>query len=393
MAEQNEVKVKQVRIKASSHDVVLSIPVPSNVAIKKGLSYSWGGLNDYPNRILTLFNKSPTHGSIITKTIDRVKRYGIRINPLSNARDVRLYNENALQPLEKLVERQIFDYCVFNGNTIRVTKNRFRSRDYLSHLPRVGVRPSVQLDLDDPLLEFPPEFYFFRNDWRKGGARQSHNQQREFISYDYRDINRSGESVYENTIYQGERLFFPIPQYEQAIESALIDMLVIQFYRTALTNGFTAGHHVNVPFDLSTEDQAKFENKFMSTYTGTNTGNTIFFSFGFNEENPNAKVTIEPIELKINDGSLTALQNDLNYKIITGHVLSSPSIAGIPLPTGFTSQAEQEEVALEIWDDERIDPIADDIEDTVNTLLQNGGWDIGVEILREPLDEPMTETN
>lgn len=338
---------KKLSPKSSSHTSVHVEQYENDilrVVEKKNKDYVFYGVdNQAPYKLDELMNGSPIHSAIIkTKTL-MTAGDGLLINGASNA-------EESLDNYSKLgKDKNEFDYLIKNPfgpcgfyeflDKIALDYNKYGAFCFInrwnSDFSKIGSYEYVPIrDIRAGKAE---EYY--RGCWYERTPKYS-----EIAPFSLKDREHVDQLVYYK---KGGLMYYGEPDYSGAIMWIQIDYDMGLFHLSNIENGMNPGLHWKFK-TVPDSDNAKQEllDDIKKTYRGPkNTGNFIA-TFSSSDE---TSTEISPIESSTLDKQLVHLSELCDKKILSGHQLTSPLLAGISVSGQLGGNSELE-TAYKLFD-------------------------------------------
>ena len=313
----------------------------------------WGEFdNVYPNFLIDLASKSAIHGSILNSKSNYIFGDGI-IDKKSKEFFGEDFNINSeYESLAELMRKAINDLVYFNAFAIKVEFNLLGEPLHYSHIPLHHVR-----------LNKSKTKVFVNQDW--------FNNPRTYMSYDrynpkvqYEDTNAkvfyfSSYTVSVNNIY-------PTPDYNPAIESAVIDGLVNELFKNNVANGFSLQKIIHVFGSTDEDTKRKFSTKMREVLTGVDgDGFTIDW---FTDKDK--QTTIDTIPSDDYASKLIEVIKKAERNILSAHSATSSLLFGVE-KEGSLGNATELENAFQLFKDNYVKDKRGEIVGAFNRLFTN----------------------
>jgi hypothetical protein len=213
----------------------------------------------------------------------------------------------------------------------------------LYYLPTKTVAINKQPDITDDI-----ESYWYCFDWKN---------KTKFKPYTVPAFG-FGEERESEILYikrQSPQPLFALPDYQSGIQYAEVEEELSNYYANHIKNNFSAGKIINVNQGIPESDEAQeeAENAIMAKVRGTSNAGNIVISFNKNKENA---TTVENIEITDAYQQFEVLSREAREKIMLSHKVNDPALFGLPLPSGFSSAADQMVQSLKILYRSQINP-------------------------------------
>jgi len=332
-----------------------SIPEVPKILEKRNVDYVfYGEDNLYPLQLFDLPFGSAIHNSIIKTKVKMTHGDGFLINgaktkeeSLSNYQslpsavktdfDLIFLNLNGTEPLLKITERLANDlqkygaFCyevVYNLDFTKIVTIKYVDVKYI----RAGkINESGEI-----------EFYYHSRDWTS--VRKPGGAPKKIKAFDIDDREYCNQLVYEKI---GDLEYYGVPSYIGAITWIYTDFQMGLFHKSNLENGMNPGLALKFyKLPASENDRDDIMGNLKAQFKGAkNTGkHMVFFSDG-KELAPD----IQAIETSGLDKQLLLLAELCDKKILTGHQLTSPLLAGVSVSGQLGGNTELQ-TAFQIFD-------------------------------------------
>ena len=334
---------------------------------KKNKEYVFYGVdNQTPYKLKELLGGSPIHAAIIkTKTL-MTSGDGLLINGAKSEEESN-NNYKSLAPKEKaeldfilanpygqqnfalFLDKIALDYNVFGSFCYEVVWNtKFDKIASYSHIPIEQIRSGK-------LEKGYVKEYYRSYDWCAN--RPEYNEYYPFSKSDKEHVN---QLVY---FKKGGLMYYGEPDYSGAIMWVQIDYNMGLFHLSNIENGMNPGLHFK--FRTNPEsDNAKQDilDDIKSTYKGAKNTGKFLATFSSSIE---TETEVSPIESSTLDKQLVHLSELCDRKILSGHQLTSPLLAGVSTPGQLGGNTELE-LAYKLYDNMVMEKARKDVIDSLN---------------------------
>lgn len=272
----------------------------------------------------------------------------------------------------KDVKRIVKDFQVQGMAYIQVIYNRDRSLSSLTHVAVDKIAPSIA-NADNEI-----DSYWFSNDFSK-----RYQQGNEPISIPAFGTSKEGTEIYAIRPYQMGMEYFTLPSYQSGLESAELEEEISHFLISLMKNGMSAGYVINIPdtYNLTDKDKKEIERKIKSQITGSDKAGTVIVNFANGEKT----ITVEVIEITDAHDKWQFASDEAQNKLLVSHEVVSPLLFGIKEATGFSSNADELDIAESQTLKRVIKPKQDEITDSIEEIL------LSDEIILDLYFKPLTE--
>ena len=262
---------------------------------------------------------------------------------------------------EELI-KAITDYKIHGSLCFQViyTLETPKKISKMYHVPTRTVAIYKQEDLSDEI-----ERYWVCYNWRQRTIFKPY----EVAAFGY------GEG-YETEILRIQRQsiqpLFALPDYQSALQWCEVEAEIANFSNKSIKNGFSAGKVINIhtgTINALDEEEMEIQKKaIINNLTGSENANTVAVAF---INSPEEKMTIENIQIDNLHENFISMSEEAKNKIMLAHKISSGSLFGLPNPSGFSSQADEMDMALKLLYRSQINPIRNHITKYLNWALNS----------------------
>ena len=342
---QNNSDVIMLKFGQVSPEIKVSTPSWEEGTVRNDNSYvPFGPTNRFPNELYAIIQQSPTASSIISGTVELIKRYSITENynlPCSP------YINNKHDSIESLVENLVTDYMMFGMISIQVIWNKLGEIAELHHIPVEMIR-----------LNEDKSKVWFNKKWKTYST----------VSTTYpvftgsTDDGYSQVYVYTNT---GNRQTYGKSMFAPAINDITAEAIASQYIKNSLESGLASRYVIDLPNSANLPDEQKelIEKGIKEKFCGVENAGTFMIYFNNTAEKLNVtKVDTDDSHEVFNSIRLAAKNNIF----VSAH--ATPNLFGDPTSTtGFNSQEYDE--AFKLYDKMTIKPALKVITNAFNTIF------------------------
>lgn len=292
---------------------------------------------------------SPTNQSIIDNITNYVVGLGLYCkngNDISNIID------------EEEINKAVTDYKIHGSLCLQIiyTLESPKRIAKVYHIPTRTVAIYKQEDLSDEI-----ERYWVCFNWK---------QKTIFKPYQVPAFGYG--NGYETEILRIQRQsiqpLFSLPDYHSSLQWCEVEAEIANFSNKSIINGFSAGKVINIHTGtlnaLSEEEMNLQKRAIINELTGSENANKVAVAF---INSPEEKMTIDNISIENLHQNFISMSEEARNKIMLSHKIPSGSLFGIPNPSGFSSQADEMDMALNLLYRSQINPIR-------NTICKYLNW-------------------
>ena len=291
---------------------------------------------------------SPIHNVCLRSKTDNVVGQGF----------TREYQMNNLEDINELFRKIAFEYVV-SGN---VFLNCVWKNDRKQGLKSVYFVPSQYVRVGKTeIIGQEPEKYYFCEDW-------NNYRKHSVIEFDRLDpTNMSTKQMYHIKNYAPGYRYYGLPNYMSVINDVRLNHEISIHHLANIQNGATPSLWVNFRNSApgSEKEQQDILRKLKDSYTGSESAGNIIVSFSETDNGPEI-TTINPTT---NDQYYSAIFEQIQKQILSGHKITDPTLIGLPQPSGFSSQADQIETSFRLFLNTTIKPIQNELLDGLYPIV------------------------
>ena len=363
---QNNSDVIMLKFGQVSPEIKVSTPSWEEGTVRNDNSYvPFGPTNRFPNELYAIIQQSPTASSIISGTVELIKRYSIKENYNLPCYP---YINNKHDSIESLVENLVTDYMMFGMISIQVIWNKLGEIAELHHIPVEMIR-----------LNEDKSKVWFNKKWKTYST----------VSTVYPvftgtvDDGYSQVYVYTNT---GNRQTYGKSMFAPAINDITAEAIASQYIKNSLESGLASRYVIDLPNSANLPDEQKelIEKGIKEKFCGVENAGTFMIYFNNTAENLNVtKVDTDDSHEVFNSIRLAAKNNIF----VSAH--ATPNLFGDPSSTtGFNSQEYDE--AFKLYDNMTIKPALKVITNAFNTIFN---LDNALEFVEDNAEVEVVEDN
>jgi len=150
---------------------------------------------------------------------------------------------------------------------------------------------------------------------------------------------------------------FSLPDWQSAIQFAVVEEEMSNYYSSHIKNGFSAGTIVNINQGSTAESEEAMDEarkKIINKLSGTSNAGRILISFNDNRENA---TTVDSVEITDAYQQFEFLTRECREKIMLANKIVDPSLFGFSNASGFSSQSDQMITSLKMLYRNQINPL------------------------------------
>jgi hypothetical protein len=340
------------------------VPVFTEVRNKDYINY--GEDNNYPNFLVTLFNRSAKHNAILTAKQLYIAGQGLAFNVegLPTDKIVRtqafIDNANPYESLHSVSSKMALDIELFGGCYIHVIKSKDKK----------GIAEVYHLDYCNLRTNKDNSKIYYSEHWLNADGSNNMSikpdQITEYPAYGNKKYAKGKEGVLYYKQYRPNIETYTLPEYIGAVPAIITDAEIANYHRASIQNGFMGGTMVTfmngVPSD---EEMSTIEKQMKKKFTGTDRANSLVIDF---VDDPARAPQIQQLTGNDFDKRYDALNKTIQEEIFVGHKVTSPMLFGVRTEGQLGGRNEMA-TAFQLFQNTYITPKQDAIEQILNELV------------------------
>lgn len=259
-----------------------------------------------------------------------------------------LIDENNTIDVESILSEEdlrnaVMDFKLQGACALQVIYNFGGGVSKLYYIPTKSLAPNREEDITDE-----PKSYWYSFDWRF----RTKYRPEQIPAFGY------GDGLQTEILYikrQSAQPVFALPDWQSGIQYCQTEEELSNYYNKHIKNNFSAGKIVNINQGSTDSEEAmdEAERSIVNKVTGSNNAGNLIVSFNDNYEN---RTTVDSIEITDAYSQFQFLSQECLEKIMLSHKVNDKSLFGLPMASGFSSQAEQMVQSLKILYRSQINP-------------------------------------
>jgi biotin operon repressor len=321
---------------------------------KRGKGYiEFGEKNDYPNYLLTLFNKSAKHNSIVKGKVNYIIGNGWATKETDPAAELFINQPNYYESLDDLTRKVSIDIEIFGGAFLEVIWSVTGGMlTQVCHIDYTKIRSNQDNTQ-----------FWYKKDWmdRKGDP----EPMRAFNT----DL-REGKQILYIKEYRPGLDTYALPGYLGALNYIESDIEVSRHVLGNAQTGFSASKLITLPNgEPSPDEKRNIERRFSDRFSGSD-GKKFILSF---TNDPARKPIIEDLGASdITKEDFTRVDAIIQQNLFSGHQITAPTLFGIAEPGKLGSRTEMRD-AYEIFKNTYVNDKQQFLESIFNMLAKYRG--------------------
>ena len=308
----------------------------TEVVSRNNAFVSWGLDNMFPEELYRLLDMSPIHNACVRSKVDNCFGAGY----------VNDYKVNSKQTLNDIGRQLYFELIVTGNLFLEIVWRKDRSQG----IAGFHIIPSKYIRVHKPLeLGAPATKYLYCRDWmnwRKAGMI-------EFSEFD--PMNFTDRQIVHIRMFQPGYDYYGAPDYLSTINDIRLNHQITVYNLANLINGANPSLwvHFNTPAPDSENEQTQILRNIENRYQGSENAGRVIVSYGDSNEKPD----ITQIASNLQQGFYSEVFELVQKQILSGHKIVDGSLIGLPNPGGFSSSADQLQVAYQLFLKTSINPL------------------------------------
>ncbi len=351
--------------------ITLSNYVRPKVVENKSRGYVLNGHhNSFYQYIIDRNNGSPTNSSI-NKTYNSLI-YGGGLTYKNGIYGVNDWAklQTVLRPAD--IRKMVADFQVFGEFACQVIQTKGGDISSIKHIPKQMIVPSICNE------DYEIDSYWYSRNWRK----INQNPPEQFPAFGYNA--NAPISIYVGSPYTVGDVYFATPDYLAGMPYCEFEEELANLNINSIKNGLSAGYIINVPNGKSLTPQEKDDFERQVRNRLTRTPNASQFILSFNGADVEITVTPLPQNSAIHK-QWDWLSGEAKNQIMTAHRVISPSIIGLSTSSGFSSVAEEMDMAERQMVKRVIQPKKDFMTESFEHIISQFGMNL--DLMFKPLTE------
>jgi hypothetical protein len=329
----------------------------------------FGKKNDYYQFLIDRFQNSATNNAVINNICKLI--YGRGITALDASKKPTDYANFLSLVSSDDIKRIISDTKMLGQSAIQVHYNKKREVIKFLHLP-VNLIRSEKCNEDGEILG-----YYYSDNWQK-------TREYKPIRYDAFGTSNSEVEILMIQPYSAGMKYYSYVDYQGALDYCMLEEKVSEYLINEVSNSFAPTSIINFNNGQATPEQKRQISEDVTNKLTGSTGKKVIISFN---DNPEAKTTIDTIQLQKAADQYQYLSDESRNKILVGHNVTSPLLFGIATSTGFSSNADELKNSAILFDNMVIRPYQELIVEAFDKILAVNNISLNLEFVPlQPLD-------
>ena len=342
---------------------------------RKGSGYiEFGELNDYPDYLLDLFNKSAKHNAIVKGKVNYITGNGWKSDNPDDAAAQRFIDQpNAYESLAELTRKISLDVEIFGGAYLDIVWSVVGgSIASMSHIDYTKVRTSTD----------NTSFWYKADGWRDRRGKID-------TIPAFNPKQPEGRQILYIKEYRPGLDAYALPGYLGALNYIESDIEVSKHVLGNAQTGFNASKLITLPNGTPpVEEQRNLDRRFRDTFGGSD-GKKFMISF---VDNVNQKPLVEDLGASdLTKEDFGRVDTIIQQNIFAGHQITTPTLFGIQEPGQLGTRSQMRD-AYEIFKNTYVNDKQQYLEGVFTRLLSYSGSSSELEIIPvEPIALELSE--
>ena len=283
----------------------------------KGKVVYYGDMNDFPNYVIELYNKSSINATAINAIVDGIVGNGITT---TNEEVLEIANRDG-ESWNDVFKKVALDRTLFGGFALEVIWSNDRTKiTDVYHIDFSYVRAHRMNERG-----IVPGYYI-SSEFNNKGRLRIKDEDLVYIPRFNRLDRSSPSQIYYFHNYRPGMKYYPLPDYQGGLNIISLDAEVDNFHKNNIKNGLAPSLSITTFTNADAEERETIERQLREAYAGSdNAGSLMYMDVASKEEAP----VITPIPQNGADGYYTTVNDMVVQKILTSHRISSPMLLGI----------------------------------------------------------------
>ena len=328
-----------------------------------------GKNNEFYQYIIDRNNGSPTNSAINNSYINLM--YGKGLYKKSGSANDWIAFMTMIRPKE--IQKIIADFQIFGEASLQKIKAKGKNElPTLAHLPKERVVPQIANEYEEI------EGYWYSKDWAK--YHETKNKPEYFKAF---GTSNDATEIYVIKPYKAGKEYFADPDYLAGLPYAEMEEEISNYYISHIKNGLSFGYIINIPNgnSLTPEEKDEFEKKIKQKLVGSANAGKFVLSFN----GVDAEITVTPLQVNDAHKQWQYLTQEARQQLLTSHLCTSSSLVGVNTTSGFSSTADEMDMAESQLIKRVIAPKQNYIIDALEEIARH--YDLNLELGFKPLTE------
>ena len=321
----------------------------------------YGEDNNFYQYLIDLFHSSPTNNAAIQGISDLI--YGEGMEAAEGSSLEAYVNFIKIFQAED-VRRVCHDLKLFGHASFQLTLDKGQVVGAF-HIPRNYLRPAKVND------EGEVDTFYFSNDWSK--AKSPKFAPQAFPAFGHQAAGDDVAILSVESYSPGSVYFSPV-DYQGGLQYAELEGEIANYHLNNIKNGLAPSMMINFNNGVPpVEEQFEIERDILAKWGGSSNSGKAIIAFN---DSPDSAATIDAVQLSDAHNQYQFLSDECIRKVMVAHRITSPMLLGIKDNTGLGNNAEELQVAYELFANSVIKPFRQLITEAAERIIKHNGLDI-----------------
>ena len=321
----------------------------------------YGEDNNFYQYLIDLFHSSPTNNAAIQGISDLI--YGEGMEAAEGSSLEAYVNFIKIFQAED-VRRVCHDLKLFGHASFQLTLDKGQVMGAF-HIPRNYLRPAKVNE------EGEVDTFYFSNDWSK--AKSPKFAPQAFPAFGHQAAGDDVAILSVESYSPGSVYFCPV-DYQGGLQYAELEGEIANYHLNNIKNGLAPSMMINFNNGVPPiEEQFEIERDILAKWGGSSNSGKAIIAFN---DSPDNAATIEAVQLSDAHNQYQFLSDECIRKVMVAHRITSPMLLGIKDNTGLGNNAEELQVAYELFKNSVIKPFRHLVTEAAESVMAHNGQEI-----------------
>ena len=284
----------------------------------------YGETNNYPEFLLTLFNRSAKHNAILTSKQTYIKGQGFYFDQTNMdgesivALQAFIDHPNPYESLDDIMGKTTLDNELFGGFYLHGIPSKSGKKFDLYHIDYSKIRSDEK-----------NEKFYISDCWLNEDGSENTNIKADqyFVVEPYDETKKQKDWIFYYKSYRPGLNTYTLPEYIGAVPAIITDAEIANFHRAEIQNGFKGSKLIVFKNGVPSNEEIKsVEKRMKAKFAPTDKAGTFVIDF---VDDPN--MVPEILDLSAGDfaDKYNALNKTIQEEIFVGHKITSPMLFGV----------------------------------------------------------------
>lgn len=321
----------------------------------------YGEDNNFYQYLIDLFHSSPTNNAAIQGISDLI--YGEGMEAAEGSSLEAYVNFIKIFQAED-VRRVCHDLKLFGHASFQLTLDKGQVVGAF-HIPRNYLRPAKVND------EGEVDTFYFSNDWSK--AKSPKFAPQAFPAFGHQ-ADGDDVAILSVESYSPGSVYFSPVDYQGGLQYAELEGEIANYHLNNIKNGLAPSMMINFNNGVPPiEEQFEIERDILAKWGGSSNSGKAIIAFN---DSPDNAATIDAVQLSDAHNQYQFLSDECIRKVMVAHRITSPMLLGIKDNTGLGNNAEELQVAYQLFANSVIKPFRHLVTEAAESVMAHNGQEI-----------------